>query len=339
MNQPRAAATDLELPAPHRNRSRWRWWLFAGLLACVALYGTVAWLTRIDPYLDRALHRIETSLHAIPDSYGIEVNEVLWMRTLSNSGEVREDYGLYVSGSRVQFRHEKYPIQGDASRPYLTYVTLDPGDNTGTSRAERFRGKDGVDRYRMVSMPTSPSFAIGQMDPYEHFRDPLARRDHPEKSPWQILTNPCFAPLKMQPDQIRRWSIQALPDQDGMKVYEATGRRSEGWLDSWTWRTSVRMFFSPRHGDLLARTEVRIRELGSKTSMLMEVRSVDKWQQMSDGTFVPFQFTCQRMLPSGAVDWKAFQTITVADPGPFDPAKFDRRQIPEYRDQHADVRE
>jgi hypothetical protein len=148
----------------------------------------------------------------------------------------------------------------------------------------------------------------------------------PDEEPFQILANPCFAPLRISPIRLKSVSITALPHQGANRVYEAK------WQEYDTWNT-LRLYFSPDHGDALTKSEYEDSRMDAtgKTHLLGRmVRTVEKWQALPDGTWVPARFAFRREF-RGKVTSTLERDISSPAIGNLSDALFDPAQLAEFQ--------
>lgn len=281
-----------------------------------------------DEYLSKALTQIESSLVTVPESYGLELVDTYKLHSnpsLQKLGSIKEGFGIYVSGDKCQFRSNKYTIKSETPTPYITNVELQLGAGDSRAIASMFTTKDGKVVSTLRKMNAADSYSLGQIDPYIFWMDSSRRKESPLTAPYQILANPCVAPLKVTPAVIRGWAITPLPNQDDKKVYDATGVHP----DYPQYAATIKLFFSPGHGDALSRTEFTLLQTPSGDLVRREIRAVDAWKETTLKVFLPTQFSCQIENKNG-VEAELSRSITASDINPIDPDKFDLKSIAEF---------
>ena len=99
--------------------------------------------------------------------------------------------------------------------------------------------------------------------------------------------------------------------------------------DNWA---IVRLHFSPQHGDSLAKSEYELAraDAGGKLRRggWRAIRTVEKWQALSDGTFVPARFTVQQSREKGTAETVLVREIANPVIGDLDHALFDTVRLP-----------
>ena len=275
-----------------------------------------------DPYLDQALNRIgETLLHP-PASYGLLVTDVLTSAS-GTSDKYREE--LYVLEGRPRWRHEPFDSAG-SSRPSLQVltVTLDP---MGNAIQSIYTGKDR----RGCSVLRMPSVRIGQCDPYTFSDKPEENASSPAKQPYQIMANPCFAPLGLTPDDLRALPSQSLPGADGLRSFEFRIESKEG-----EGVRVLRLSFSPEQDDLLARSEdfrALVKPNGELNGVGERViRLVETWQQLDGGGgLVPARYTVRHEDQAGNLTLGLVRDVSTPVIGNVSPLIFNWKGIAEFK--------
>jgi len=302
-------------------------------LACFAAFVSLAIsgcnVSAPDPdnFLDQAFSRIEKTLTTPPESYGVEFTDICYlpaMSTFKKNGYFREGSGIYVSGERVQWRNLKYETERfesnpDSPTPYLSTVGVFTGPNQPYNSVSVLKGAP------TFTKNSEPSFSLGLADIYSFSVDHAINLEHPNRSPFQILANPCLAPLKITPSLLRKWKIQQIQSQGDLRAYEAIGVHP----DYPRRMASLRMYFSTVDGNALSRTEMTIRGAGGREEM-REVRAVEKWQEVRDGVLVPQTFSYMQEA-NGIVQIRLIRTVTAASTNDVSEDRFDTAMIPEFQ--------
>lgn len=290
---------------------------------------------RPDDYLSARLNEIELSLGEVPSSFGIEVIDTY---QVSGRESRRNGYGVYVSGfsplfaehgiyQNILVRTATYDAEGALSAPLESEVALvkDKAGNCDTVRMQR--DEDGMTTFARGSSRV-PFADIGRVARYTTTLSDGAGTSLP--SPCQLLLNPCIASIKnapgrMTPAEIRTWRITRHPDEQGMRVYEAGCPNNDfmGWY-------KLKLYFSPEHGHALARSEFIQLHLLRRGKPAKTIYSVDAWQQLPSGRFVPARMSYSYVSGAGFNE-SLSREVTVAQIGDVDPATFDITQIPEFQ--------
>lgn len=281
-----------------------------------------------DEYLGRAFDRIERTLTTVPHSFGLEIVDSYELPTspaFERTGKKREGFGIYVSGQQVQFRRvafeaEKFEPNPDDPEPYRTTVEVFTGPDKPRVAASNIRGTRTLTKQLKGNI-----FSFGAVSHYLFSLDPTENQKHPERSPFQILENPCLAPLEMTPATLCSWSIQPLNTDKGLKAYEATGSHP----DYTETPAILKLYFSTDHDDALTKTELSIRDTEGR-EYLREVRTVKEWQQTPKGILIPKRFTYVQEM-NGVVQIRLTRTISSAVIGDVSENRFDITKIPEFQ--------
>lgn len=286
-----------------------------------AVVGSLASTATADEYFQKALDRIEESLVQPAEDYGLTVTDVFTNQTtkaLAALGPIKEKWGLYTLQGKVHYRIERFDPRESDSAPYFVHVSVTSGVLGENRSAVNVRGKT------TLSTNLEPrTCGIGQIDAYNRHAKEEDKLDHPDEQPYQIMANPCFAPLKLTPVELRKLSVVALPDEDGAKVYEVAKQDNDD-------QVVFRFYFSPTHGDALERTDVGIMRGDRQGFLTHTVRRIETWQSLADGSEVPERFTLQR-----EENGKTMMTLTrvISRPaiGNVDPDLFDTEKLPEFQ--------
>lgn len=315
--------------------SRWRAdfgaaFRFGAALIALAILAPQA---RGDDYFNQALDRIEESLVRPAEDYGFVVTDIFSNHTtpaLDALGKLKEKWTLHTSNGRVHYQIERFnPRKLDAA-PQFLHVYVAPGGDSEIQSVVQSKSRQTLSRHLKPQ-----NCSIGQIDAYMRYADPERNLERPDKQPYQILANPCFAPLEITPVELRGLPLAVLPDEQGCRVYELA-REHEGQL------LVYRFHFSPQHGDALACTEFSTKRPDQTGFAHRTVRRVETWQKLPGGQHVPALFTMigEQNGRTTLVLKRIIDTPVIGDvPEPlFDPAKiaefqakFDQIQNPDER--------
>jgi hypothetical protein len=287
---------------------------------CLAIF-SLASATSADDYFQRALDRIEESLVQPVEDYGLTVTDVFHNQTtssLAKLGPIKEKWGLYTQAGKVHYRIERFDPRASSSPPYFVHVCVSQGGHGDTRSAVSARGKT------TLSINLKPqTCGIGQVDAYNRYATEEDNLDRPDKQPFQILANPCFAPLEITPVELRQLPVTALPDEDGSRVYEVARQENDD-------QVIYRFYFSPSHGDALQRSDVGIVRGDRQGFLAQTVRRIEAWQALPGGGEVPERFTLNRE-ENGKTVLTLDRTISRPMIADVDPSLFETGKLPEFQ--------
>ncbi len=195
----------------------------------LALLGSSLQIKTDESSFDQSLGSIEHNLVVPQQSYGFDVSDII--RSGSDKIISKKDYKFYTDAGRVYYQVVQYdPQRWD--RVYGKDTTIKLNDQpTGEART----GSLLANHQSVLSINvTVQAFLIGEADIYL-FGDHGFNLDNPASVPWQLLANPCFAPLRLNPVAIRsKFQKRELPDENGNKIFELTGE-AEGERSFFAW--------------------------------------------------------------------------------------------------------
>ena len=293
-------------------------------VVCCVLLGSVsgrgrAWAA--DAYFERAMERIEQTLVVPGGSYGFKGTD-----TYSGAdGKVidRGGYAFFTKNGKVHWRLDKVDPKNLNSNPYSSTLTVrsESGDQGKTQAADSMQSK----YHNLTVNIENFTASIGLDDTYTFYSQDAQNTGHPNNQPYQLLVNPCFAPLRLTPAQLRNAQVTPLPSENGMRVYQVE-------LRTGTAVRSLRLYFSPEHGDSLARSEYEtLRDTGQGVvpSGLRESRAIEQWRRLPDGTYVPARLRTEHQH-KGKTQNVLIREITEAVIGDVEDALFDPDKLPEF---------
>lgn len=267
-----------------RERGLAEYKLLVLILPLAAILGSAQVVTA-DEYFDKALDRIEQALVRPADSYGFVVTDH-WES--SNLGtKVTERCTFRASSGKVYLQREKFEFdQTEANPPRSKHTFVSPGrSGQKATTVDSALGRNILTENAPVGI-----LSIG-VDERFFYRCELgtAAEDaiSPDEEPFQALANPCFAPLGISPVQLRNLSVTALPNEGANRVYEAKWQEYDDW-------NTLRLYFSPEHGDALTKSEYEhsIPDASGEPHLYSRmVRTVEQWQVLPDGTWVPARYS------------------------------------------------
>lgn len=273
-----------------------------------------------DTHLADALDRIEQTLVRPEDSYGFMVTDRITIDANGKTKELYEAYGFYTAtNGDVRYSIERFPnaeYTGSTSSHVLvsrqTRNDTRAADRLGKKHILRLNEKQGV-------------ISIGQADTYIY--SPLAaeRQRRPDKVPFQLLANPCFAPLKITPAELRQLGGLVIRGTGDQRGYEFK-RERHGIV------CYLRLFLDANNGDAVAMTDewsspkpVSTPELASDRTL----RAVTRWQELPTGELVPAEFM-MRQEHDGRPVLSLVRQISSPVVGDVDGAMFDANSLPEF---------
>ena len=274
-----------------------------------------------DNYFDKALGKIEQTLVRPADSYGFVVTDRLDSSSLRS--EVTERFTFRTSNGKVYCRREKFaPGRTEVAPPRSKHTFVSRGRGQKATVIDSALGQN-----ILTENFGPPGPAIGAAERYFYGSGTNTQYDiSPDEQAFQILANPCFAPLRISPIRLKSLSITALANQGANQVYEVK------WQEYDTSNT-LRLHFSPDHGDALTKSEYEdsITDGSGKTHLLgRTVRTVQKWQALPDGTWVPARFTV-RSESRGKLVSTLEREISSPVIGNLSDALFDPAQLAEFQ--------
>lgn len=303
--------------------------IFARFYCSILVASTIigAPISAADPYFEAAVDKIEQTLVRPADSYGLTITDTYSVPGIRESGHLMERYSFYTDGLRYQFHHWRYDPRRSKIEPYLNHLEVSAGDQDSIRILDISRAKSSL------KVNVEPhALLLGQGDLYRRYPSKLENDAHPDEQPYQILVNPCFAPLKVAPLTLRRSRVVALPGEDECKVYEVRVKVDNFW-------SVAKLHFSLRHDHALAKSEqwiVLSEESPVERAVSHSVRTVEAWQELPDGSHVPARFVMQQTV-GGEVTIDLVREITSPSIGNVDAALFDIAKIPEFQ-RNADLR-
>lgn len=259
-----------------------RLWLSAVVLF---VHGSISAVSvAADAYFEEAMARIEQTLVNPPDAYGFVILDDCSVSFPSDPEPIRvvRRYSFFTSNGRVHYNQERFESGSADDEPSFRHVFVSPGDDMPGSIAD---SSDGKHTLTMNAKP--PDLKVGRQDDYEFCTSAIERARNPDRQPFQILANPCFAPLGVTPIELLNHQVDARPDENGRKLYEIR----------WTKEASdivLRLYFDPAKGDALVKSDFSVFRAGDETPTgwrRSTVREVEEWQELADGSLVPARFT------------------------------------------------
>lgn len=272
-------------------------------------------------YFSDRMDEIEVTLVTPPESYGLRVTDRYANATneaLSNLGELTQTWELYVAADgKVLYRIERFDPGGVSKNPYFTYLRI-ADESTGDARAvTNIRGKKTVTK-NLESQATG----IGEVDVYLRFASAQQNDERPDKQPFQILANPCFAPLNLSPVKLRTWQVTEIETSPGLRTFEVKAPEPENPM-------TYRLSFDPDRSHTLVQSELIMGPGGPDEAEAYEKRTIDEWQELA-GRFVPSKFSMERRQ-KGQVVLSLNRRIADAVVGEVLPAeRFDFSTMPEF---------
>lgn len=292
------------------------------IIGLVILYITAVDLPGAsDDYFLKALDAIEASLVNPEDTYGFVLKDQYEFKALGITAQ--EKYSFYLESGKVHSRVEKFKELGENTQPYLCNLTVryEAGQEGATKSSDFINGK-----HTLGLNIKNRDYTIGKEDPYYHYSKEEDNRRRPFKQPFQIIVNPCFAPLGITPIRLRQGDVIRLEDVDGLPVYQVNLTEGDDLI-------KVKMYFSPVQQDQLVKTDyerIRTDKEGKALSSIREVRTVENWTSLKDGRIVPAIYTMER-YDNGTAKTLLRREVSSVAIGDVDDVLFDPDRLPEFQ--------
>jgi hypothetical protein len=277
-----------------------------------------------DDYLESRLVEIEQTLFREPPPYGVDVVDDVTMReppSMERLGPWRKGFSVFVKGGDVLYSKMDFSSV-ESNEPKTDYTLL--------FRQSESVGKAARKTRSQVTLEESIArgyLVFGEVDVLGY--DASGGDDKSiARSPFQAISNPCFAHLELSPMQLRSMDTNHAVIANGCIEYDFVGRKHERPIN-------LVLTFSPEHGDALTMsvlTSVNDSKLGFS---VRETREVTAWQQISDGVFVPQQFTYLKEVGTKrAVELnRTYREVAV---GSLPADQFEEATIPQFQQQFAE---
>ncbi len=296
-----------------------RRWMIASLVLLPALAETKS--RAADDYFEGAIAKAERTLTRPAESYGLVLMDTVSITEKRGRTPrvVRERYSFYTRDGKVRYEVARYDPgkpDGDLDSSILFVSQGEGRDAREVSSNSR--------RTALTLNAKHPVCMVGLEEKYWFHSSEAKNVAEPETQPFQILVNPCFAPLSLTLAELRALPVNKLPEQEGLKVYEVK-KRKKGEV--------VLLYFDPRHGDAISRSELRFAGEGAgRDAEFSEswVRAVEGWQDLPGGISVPARFVMKQERPG----WTYVSFVReISDPliGEVPEAMFDVSRLPRFQ--------
>lgn len=325
------------------------WIIFSvcGLIAPIAVLWLIApsatLAARVDPYLEKALAKIDASLFSFPHEYGFRMTDTAFE---DGKPQWKSRITFYTSHGRIHSREDRFDAvyQTEPSNGHLIISQrIGRGDAVSVSWAR----KDGRDINSLSVGEKLLSVDIGRAEGFSYGTEEYNKLN-PYRQPFQVLKNPCFVRLEIDnadltPAMLREQALTRLPDEEDKKVFEFRGKP---FLDRDMKPTKffnfLRLYFSPEHDDILCKSEhgtAQIVENGEWHLEHHDVYEIEQWQRLNDGTWAPKRYSLRYshergknadgvvLVRRGAL----VREISNAVIGPLDEALFDPSKLTEFQ--------
>jgi hypothetical protein len=293
---------------------------------------SVLWLAQLaqvsarDAYFDQGLDKIEQTLVRPIDTYGLTVTDVLQGASV-RIGPLKEVFSFYTHGGNVQFTDETFdPRNPKAPANIRQSEVCGPGGADGKiADAVVDHSSNRLTNTLKVNVELK-SFSVGTngADSYAYYTDLVANSASPFGQPFQILANPCVAPLGLTPVELRKQTLKVLPEENECKVFELREKRYDDLM-------LLRLHFDPRHGDAVVKSEygiVKLNDANEPEFITRDVRIIEEWQE-ANGKLVPARFHLVKES-HGEVEIDLVREISKPIIGGIDQTLFDTTKLPAF---------